>query len=114
MPQAPRKAGTEILDEEAVELNDRLKKVRKKASDKRKIESGLSGPSLGLGAYRHRQAKERREALRGGGLGRVADGLVRRSVVGCGGEIRAGFGRRDRTQAFQRSPSRLNTSRMRP
>ena len=39
LPKPPRKPGTEYMDEEASELNDRLKKVRKRASEKRGIEA---------------------------------------------------------------------------
>jgi len=39
MPNPPRKAGSEPMDEAAAELHDRLKKVRKQASDKRSIEA---------------------------------------------------------------------------
>ncbi|HPF15356.1 MAG: HRDC domain-containing protein [Planctomycetes bacterium] len=38
-PSAPRKPGADYLDEEASELNDRLKQIRKKASDRRSIEA---------------------------------------------------------------------------
>ena len=39
LPPPPRKPGVEVLDDDAAELNDRLKKVRKKASEKRNIEA---------------------------------------------------------------------------
>ncbi len=39
MPAPPRKAGVEPMDEEASELHDRLKQVRKKAAEARNIEA---------------------------------------------------------------------------
>ncbi|MEZ6018900.1 MAG: HRDC domain-containing protein [Planctomycetota bacterium] len=81
-PSGPRKPGTEYLDEEASELNDRLKQVRKKASDRLGIEAAylIHRTALERLAVRRPKAKDAVQEigdLQGWQMDLFADPLLR-------------------------------------